>query len=59
MGELCNGNCGNKTGFIHGKKFIDKKPYCNECYYLLLGELIEKHPIGMIPPQQNNYKRGF
>jgi formylmethanofuran dehydrogenase subunit E len=46
MTDNCT-KCGKKIhGFLTGKKKIDGKPYCKECYYQELGEVVEKYPIG-------------
>jgi formylmethanofuran dehydrogenase subunit E len=56
--------CGTKLhGFLTGKKKINGKPYCKECYYQHLGKVIEKYPIGaplgdIIKKQQTEGTKG-
>lgn len=52
MSEHCT-KCGCEIhGFLTGRKYIDKKVHCSECYYDELGRVVEEHPIGvpMIDP---------
>jgi hypothetical protein len=41
--------------FLTGRKYIDKKVHCRDCYYDELGEVIEQHPIGMPLVAYNEY----
>ena len=38
--------CICKLGFLNGKKPFGDKWYCNDCYYKVVGELVEQYPIG-------------
>jgi hypothetical protein len=41
-------NCGCEIHpFLTGRKCIDDKVHCEDCYVDKLGEIIEQHPIGM------------
>ena len=47
MIELCGG-CGCEIHtLMTGRKYIDNKVHCRNCYFDKLGEVVEQHPIGM------------
>ena len=47
MTEHCE-VCGCEVhGFLTGRKYIDGKVHCSECYYKKLGDAVEQHPLGM------------
>lgn len=44
--RLCY-ECDVHLGFFNGRKKYDDKHYCKKCYYKIIGNEIEKHPIGV------------
>jgi uncharacterized Zn finger protein (UPF0148 family) len=47
MVDTCT-KCGKDIQpFFTGRKKIDGKIYCKNCYYNELGDIIEKYPIGL------------
>lgn len=44
--EICK-----KCGGLAGSKYIDNLPYCNNCYYVELGNLLENEPVGILLPK--------
>jgi len=47
LGNFCY-KCDCNLGFFNGRKKYDNKHYCRKCYYKIIGELVEEHPIGKI-----------
>ena len=45
--EHCT-KCGCEIhGFLTGRKYVDNKVHCRECYYNELGKVIEMYPVGI------------
>ncbi len=44
--DTCNG-CGiHLQEFLTGRKTFKGKLYCKACYYEIVGEILEEHPLG-------------